>query len=124
MNAPEGRKVADDPAERPMTVAEAIAQSKHIRGMPPEYLVTPSKLKEINAALLSAIESSPCFLKAMQKGEEVFVLRQQDRAAPAAIAAWAALADDHGCNEGKVTDAFATANRWRAQDPTTTKWPD
>lgn len=106
-----------------MTVAEAIREAQHIRAQREEYLVTPQKLKLINATLLSAIESSPCFLKAKQKGEEVFVLRQQDRAAPFAIASWADLADGHGCAHEKVTDARAIATRWRVQHDDQTKWP-
>ena len=54
--------------------------------------------------------------------EQVFILRAQDKLAPALVRAWATLADAHGCNKDKVNEAFECANameRWH-----TRKFPD
>jgi hypothetical protein len=114
----------DKKAAQSMTIPQAIEEAERIRRMPAEYMVTPAKMKLINATLLSALEASSCYFRAAKKGEEVFVLRQQDRAAPHAIDTWAVVARDRGCPEQKVQSAFSKAIRWREQDDATTKWPD
>jgi hypothetical protein len=91
----------DKKAAESMTIPQAIEEAERIRKMPAEYLVTPGKMKLINATLLSALE-----------------------AAPHAIDTWAVVARDRGCPEPKVQSAFAKAMRWREQDDATTKWPD
>jgi len=106
-----------------MTIQGAIGKALWFRQQPEVVIDTATALRTIDT-LLSALEFSQCYFKALQKGEEVFVLRQPDRAAPAAIREWVRLADSHGCGPAKVVDAMATAGRWSAQDPSTTKWPD
>lgn len=110
-------------AARPMSLLEAVELAKRVRAMP-EVLVDCQEAKEAMKLLLGAIERSQCFFKATLKGEDVFVLRQPDRAAPATIRFWATLAEANGCGKGKVADAFATAIRWQQQPDTATKWPD
>lgn len=113
----------DAMADKPMTISEAINWALWMRRTP-DGLLSPEIQRRTVAALLSALESNPFFFKAVQKGEEVFVLRQQDRAAPHAIAEWARWAGQHGCTPAKVEDAHSTARFWIAQDTSLTKWPD
>ena len=62
--------------------------------------------------------------QAKKAGEEVFVLRQSDRAAPAAIVTWTKAAEEHGCRQEKLRDATQTWQRWSAQPLASTKWPE
>lgn len=68
-------------ADEPMTIAEAIGKAQFLR-LQPECVVSALEARRVIDALLSAIQSSPTFHKALLAGEEVFVLRQRDRAAP------------------------------------------
>lgn len=54
--------------------------------------------------------------------EPIFVLRGQDRLAPALVRAWAYLAEAHGCTVEKVADAIACAAAM--DDWPLRKWPD
>ena len=54
--------------------------------------------------------------------EPIFVLRGQDKLAPALVRAWAALAREHGCSPDKTNEAVMLAcsmEAWR-----TRKFPD
>jgi len=117
------REQQEKEAQKPMTIPEAIARAQWMQRTPDGF-AEPMTMRKTIIALLAALEASPCYFKAVQKGEEVFVLRQSDRAAPFVIQHWAALADDHGCKPEKVIDAQAIASRWIALDLATTKWPD
>jgi hypothetical protein len=108
---------------RTMTIEGAIGKALWLR-MQPESILDDKQAKLTIDTLLSALEYSPCYFKAVQKGEEVFVLRMQDRAAPHAIAEWAQWARRHGCLPAKVDQALATAQRWIQQAIEKTKWPD
>jgi len=126
---PQGSSVVADMAadreaqtKRGMTIQEAIEGALWLRRTPDGHMDT-AKLRVLALTLLSALEASTCYFKAMQKGEEVFVLRQQDRAAPLAIDTWANAAEIKGCGHAKVADARAIAARWLKQDLDTTKWP-
>lgn len=111
-------------ATRPQfTIANAIEEGQWLRRTP-DGIIAPELAKRTILTLLSALESSRCFFNAVQRGQEVFVLVQQDRAAPAAIEVWALDAGRHGCKSGKVEDAMQTAHRWRSLQPHMTKWPD
>lgn len=103
--------------------AEAIARAEQVLAVEGMTFGEVSARQMLDG-LLSAIKSSRCFYKAMLAGEEVFVLRQSDRAAPAAIRAWAEEADRSGCGTEKVNSAYQTARAWADQDPSRTKWPD
>lgn len=105
------------------TVADAIRDAQFYRTRP-DIIVDSKKSRLVMDTLLSGLELSRCYLNAVQRGQQVFVLVEQDRAAPVAINMWAALARDHGCPQEKVDQAFATAERWHAKPVTTTKWPD
>lgn len=105
------------------TLTSAIEQALFLRKQQ-ECLLSGPEARALIDTLLSAIESSPCYMKALLKGEEVFVLRQQDRAAPGAIDNWAAEAKRHGCPEEKVRTAFAKSKRWAHLPDEKTKWPD
>lgn len=107
----------------PYTVADAIADAQWVRRTPDAMIGDP-KARKVIEALLAALERSTCYLNAMQRGQEVFVMVQQDRAAPAAISTWATVASRHGCAFDKVDGAFRVAERWRSQADHATKWPD
>lgn len=108
-------------AAAPYTVATAIADAQYYRAHP-ECVVGTQQLKRVVDTLLSAVESSPAFYNAVCRGQEVFVLVEQDRAAPGAIFAWATAAEAHGCK--KVEPARAKAVRWSQSPRVETKWPD
>ena len=109
--------------QRQFTINDAIEEALWLRRTP-DGVLSPDVAKRTIEALYASIERSRCFLNATRRGQEIFVLAQQDRAAPAAIAAWAATARSHGCQSEKVDSAFRTAQRWGAQSVDTTKWPD
>lgn len=54
--------------------------------------------------------------------EPVFILRAQDKLAPALVRAWAALAAEHGCDIVKCQMAVETAEDM--EDWPTRKFPD
>lgn len=68
-----------------------------------------------------ATRGTGCLGKAADD-EPVFVLRAQDRLAPALVRAWANLAHRHGCSELKVAEARALAARMDAWP--SRKFPD
>ena len=105
------------------TIADAITDARFYRAHP-EILIDGQKAKRVIDALLAALERSQSYLKAIQRGQEVFVLVEQDRAAPSVILAWATAAEEHGCESEKVNDAYHMAVRWSQQDEANTKWPD
>lgn len=110
-------------AQREYTIADAISDAEWL-GRTPDAVLDSAKMKRMIGTLLAGLQSSPCFYKAVQLNQEVFVLRQHDRAAPEAITEWAEIANEHGCSPAKVTDAFQMAARWRNQPISATKWPD
>lgn len=104
------------------TIADAIDDAIWVRRTPDGFM-EPEKGKLLIVTLLSALERSKCYLNAVRRGQEVFVLVQQDRAAASPIELWALDAQKHGCPEAKVQEALQTARRWREQQPNVTKWP-
>lgn len=110
-------------AARPMTIGEAADLARRLRETP-ELVVDGPRAKQAIDTLFAALERSTCYLKATLAGEEVFVLRQSDRAAVEAIRTWAHAASLHGCRDEKVRDAHATAGAWLSQPVEKTKWPD
>ena len=72
----------------------------------------PLTCRDIIEGLLAGIDSSTCFRKALQTGQESFTLRQQDKCAPAAIRLWANLARSNGCPADRTSDALSIAARW------------
>lgn len=110
-------------AANPMTIATAIERAQWWRNQP-EIVVDSFTAKQVVDALLAALEQSRCYFNAVRRGQETFVLVQQDRAAPAAIGQWVAAAAVHGCPDEKVQHALAAAERWRSQPLEATKWPD
>lgn len=66
-----------------------------------------------------------CLAK-VDEDEPVFVLRAQDKLAPALVELWASLAFMHGCNGEKLSEANELAQRMRAWQHETdrAKWPD
>ena len=125
-----GSKVVADIAEQreaaakvEMTILDAIDDAQWLRRTP-DGVVGPMRMRAIVDTLLSGLERSRCYYNAVRRGQEVFVLVQQDRAAPPAIGQWAAVAAVHGCPDEKVQNALATAESWRHQLATATKWPD
>lgn len=103
------------------TIVDALADARHLRKQP-EYLIDGPNSRKLIETLLSALERSPCYLNAVIKGRETFVLVSTDRSAPFAIRNWAEHAAAHGCQ--KVVEAFRIAQRWEQQDQKLTKWPD
>jgi hypothetical protein len=61
-------------------------------------------------------------LEKVHPNEPIFVLRAQDKLAPALVRAWADLARLHGCPPSKVSEAHKTADAmevWQVR-----KFPD
>jgi len=105
------------------TLVSAVEQALFLRKQP-ECLLSGPEARALIETLLCAIEAHPCYMKALLKGEQVFVLRQQDRAAPGAINMWAVTAKQHGCTAAKVEEAFRISKRWDHLPDAKTKWPD
>lgn len=116
-------RIRENTPPRVMTIAEAVDWARWARKQPDGYL-SPDTTKRVVDTLFAVLESSPSYLQAKLRGQEVFVLVQQDRAAPAAIVAWAEEAETHGCGNEKVNEAYRLAGRWRDQPDANTKWPD
>lgn len=110
-------------AKRPMTLSEAFEEAKWLRRMP-EGILSPVVARQAIETLYAAIDANPVLRKALERGQEIFVLVQQDRAAPSAITQWADLAKTHGCPEEKVADAYKKAVRWLEKPDAGKKWPD
>lgn len=110
-------------ATRVLTFADAVRTCLWLRATP-DAGITLETAKEAMEVLFATIESSRCFYNAAMRGQRVFTLVQQDRAAPEVIKLWSLLAERHGCSIEKVHSARELAQRWAAQDPNTTKWPD
>lgn len=110
-------------APRPMTIAEAFEEARWLRRMP-DGILSPENAKRTIEALYAAIDAHPSLRKALERGQEIFVLVQQDRCAPVAITTWANHAATHGCPDEKIQDAFRTAVHWLEQDTRQQKWPD
>ncbi len=108
-------------AVRDMTLEGAIALATWAKEHPAD---NTSQAGKALVLLLQALQRSGCYYKAALKGEEVFVLRQQDRAAVSPILMWAQLARANGCRMDKVDNAMETALRWGEQPEAATKWPD
>jgi len=131
MGQEEGSKIVADIAEQrdatakpsDITILDAIDDAQWLRRTP-DAIIGQDRLRRIIDTLLSGLEVSRCYYNAVRRGQETFVLVQQDRAAPAAIGQWAAIAATHGCPDGKIENALATAERWRQQLATATKWPN
>lgn len=109
--------------DRPMTIGEAFEEARWLRRIP-DGVLTPEIAKKTIEVLFAAIDAHPSLCKALERGQEVFVLVQQDRAAPAAIITWAGMARQHGCPEAKCADANRKAVRWLEQPEDCKKWPD
>lgn len=99
MNAPEQ-----------MTIVEAVGKAQWYRTQP-EVGVDDRMAKRVIDTLLSALEVSPPYLKAVLKGEPVFILRGQDVFSPQLVRQWARLADESGCPTDKVNEANSKAAR-------------
>lgn len=110
-------------ADAPMSIGEAVDLARRLR-QAPETVLDAARSKRAIDALLSGLEYSPTYLKAIVAGEEVFVLRQRDRCAPAAIVTWTRSASEHGCPDEKVLGANGTWRRWYALPESMTRWPD
>lgn len=54
--------------------------------------------------------------------EPIFILRGQDKFAPALVRAWANLAQEHGCDQRKVLEALRLSDDMRLWH--TRKFPD
>lgn len=109
--------------EAEYSILDAIDDALWLRRTP-DGVVGADRLRKITDTLLAALQRSKCYYNAVRRGQEVFVLVQQDRAAPWAIRKWGTRAHEHGCPKEKVDAAFATAQRWEQQDQAMTKWPD
>lgn len=114
-----GDRAAIVPA--PLTIAEGIFRAR-------QMLRTAEQLgpneRAVITSLLAAIEYSPTYAKAITRGQEVFVLVEQDRAAPFAIRQWAEVAEKRGAPPEKVLGAQIRARCWEEAPAINTKWPD
>jgi hypothetical protein len=119
----ESAELREKHALRVMTVQDAIDEALWLRRTP-DGILSPDVAKQTIATLHAALEASRCYYNAVRRRQQTFVLVEQDRAAPAAIAAWAATARAHGCPAEKVENAFRVAQEWRSRPEHATKWPD
>ena len=74
----------------------------------------------------NSMNDEPCLQRILEQGlendEPIFVLRGQDRLAPALVRAWAYLAQEHGLNLDRFNHALEVAEAmeiWELR-----KWPD
>lgn len=109
-------------APAPYTVADAVHDARYMRRVQ-ECIVSDRQAKRVTDTLLAALESSPCFLNAVMRGQRVFCLVEQDRAAPIAIRRWVEIAAAHGCGMEKVRGAYAISHDWETS-AVEKKWPD
>lgn len=71
------------------------------------------------------LKSSDACLAKAKDDEPIFVLRAQDKLAPALVRMWANLAEVHGCGTMKLNEAELLADRMEAWAGTNgSKWPD
>lgn len=103
-----------------LTPAEALIEARNLDAKPGMTFDERTARRVING-LLRGIDSSKSFAKALANGEEVFVLRSIDRAAPNTILAWVDIAAQHGCGEEKLKDAHTIAWRWEMLSDR--RWP-
>lgn len=85
-------------AATPPTPAQCLLEARNLLGNR-EMMFNEGTARRLLDGLVRGIESSKCFAKALANGEEVFVLRSIDMAAPDAIQAWAALAMQEGASK-------------------------
>lgn len=105
------------------TISDAVFQARNLRRSS-ETLLADWEAKRLIDTLLVALEFSPAYLKALVRGQDVFVLAEQDRAAPYAIRQWAEVAGNHKTSPEKVLSARAKAKRWEENPLISKKWPD
>jgi hypothetical protein len=108
---------------RQMTIAEAFEEARWLRRTP-DGILSPEVAKRTIETLYAAIDAYPSLRKALERGQEIFVLVEQDRCASAAITQWANVAKAHGCPPEKVAEAYRKAVRWLELPETGKKWPD
>ena len=108
-------------AERPMTLEGAIALATYARDQH-DGIISAGNTRKALTVLLGAFESNPCFHKALLKGESVFVLRAQDKCAPATVRYWTQLAQATGLPKERYTEALQKASLMEAWP--NARWPD
>jgi hypothetical protein len=105
------------------TIAEAINDAEFLRRQP-EAILSDSQAKRLIDTLLCALQLHPSYLTAVVRGQDVFPLIEQDRAAPFAIRQWAEVAERHGTPPEKILGAKLRAKRWAESALPSKKWPD
>lgn len=110
----------EEKAEREYTVADAILDAQWVRRTP-DGIFEGQKAKTIILTLLSALEASPCYLKAVKERRESFTILDYDKAGHNALHAWAYHAELHGARPAKLAEAYAKAEKW-SQLPDA-RWP-
>lgn len=105
------------------SIEQAVEDARFLRRQP-EAILSDAQAKRVIDTLFAALESSPAYLKALVRGQDVFVLVEQDQAAPYGIRAWAEVAGNHGTPPEKVSSAQKKAKRWSEHDLPSKKWPD
>lgn len=108
---------------KPLTIPEAMFRARQILATP-EMLFDTEGGRRIIVGLLAGIEYSPAYAKAISRGQDVFVLVEQDQVAPYAIRTWAEISGNHGTPPEKVLSAQAKAKRWQENALPGKKWPD
>src|SRR4051812_34356031 len=96
-----------------LTPPQAIQRARQMMSDHHDVAYSPQAYRDIIAGLMAAMERSPTFVKAMERGQEVFVLVQQDKLAPALLHRWALGAAQHGCKWRKAFDAMQLGLRWK-----------
>lgn len=106
--------------EREYKIADAIADAQFYRAHP-EAVVDGANAKRTINTLLSALEASPCYLKAAREGIPSFTLLAYDFAGHLALTRWIMEAQDHGCRAEKVIQARGMLAEWTRR--TDLRWP-
>lgn len=104
-----------------LTPAQALLEARNLMSHP-GMMFNEGTARRVIDGLIRAIDSSSCFAKAIANGQEVFVLKENDRAAPGAILEWMDEAAAHGCRQEKLKSAHEKAMRWETLP--NRKWPD
>lgn len=107
-------------ARREFTIADAIAEAEWL-AKTPDGVLSHAVAKQTVLALLAALQSSPCYYKAVQRGIPTFTFLAYDKAGHDAIRLWSVLAEKHGARPEKYVTARTMVAAWEQR--TDLRWP-
>jgi hypothetical protein len=106
--------------EREYKINDAITDAQYYRAHP-EVIVDARHAKRVIDTLLSGLEVSPCYFKAVRLGIPSFTFLAYDRGAHDAILGWSYLAEINGARPEKYESARALVAEWEKR--TDLRWP-